>query len=142
MAPSGSTTRRAEQGSSAEPMIFVRSPLTEGFRKATGIEAEGAAQPTQALVACIQRSTRREDCNSLPEVLPHPFPGPEWVALGLAIIAAVVAGSLATVLVAALRKTAIPFQVGFLARHPAISRPPRIESEGQSARPRTPTRLF
>lgn len=76
----------AESGSASEPISLVSHPVTEGFTKATGVGAPGVAEPFG--------------------VQPGPFPGPEWVALGLAILASVVAGSLAAACATVFRKTA------------------------------------
>lgn len=92
----------AEPGSGSEPMVLTRHPLTEGFTTATGVGAAGPAEPVA--------------------VQPGPFPGPEWVALGLAILASVVAGSLIAACATALRRLTQLRPSRLRTRHSAIAR--------------------
>lgn len=84
MPPRDPAMSGAEPGSGSEPMVLTPHPIADGFTTATGVGAAGAANPDAAQ--------------------PSPFPGPEWVALGLAILALVVAGSLLAACAKAFRK--------------------------------------
>lgn len=101
----------AESGSASAPISLVSHPITEGFTKATGVGAPGVAEPVG--------------------VQPGPFPGPEWVALGLAILASVVAGSLAAACVTVFRKTVQVHPSRLRARRSAITR--SADAQRQSA---------
>jgi hypothetical protein len=92
----------AEPGSGSAPMVLISHPVTEGLAKAAGVGAAGVAEPV--------------------EVQPAPFSGPEWVALGLAILALVVAGSLATACATAFRRIARLHPARLRARRSAIAR--------------------
>lgn len=89
-------------GSGSEPMVLTPHAVTEGFTEATGVGAAGVAE--------------------LIEVQPGPFPGPEWVALGLAILASVVAGSLAAASATAFRRLAQVHPSRLWVRRSAITR--------------------
>lgn len=99
------------QGFGSEPMVLTSHPIAEGFTKATGVGAPGVAEPVG--------------------VQPGPFPGPEWVALGLAILASVVAGSLAAACVTVFRKTVQVHPSRLRARRSAITR--SADAQRQSA---------
>ncbi len=102
MLPRDPAMSGAEPGSGSEPMVLTRHPITEGFTTATGVGAEGAAEPVAGQ--------------------PGPFPGPEWVALGLVILASVVAGSLAAFCATAFRRMAQLHLLRLRTRHSAIAR--------------------
>lgn len=123
MPPRDPASHKAEQGSEHDSTVVVRDPVTEGFIKATGIGAASVVQPVDVLSACTQSMSKSEVCAGEQGSLSGPFPGPEWVALGLAIIAAVLVGSLATAFVAAIRKVAWPARARLMARHSAVTRP-------------------
>lgn len=103
------TMSGAESGSASEPMALVSHPVTEGFTKATGVGAPGVAEPVG--------------------VQPGPFPGPEWVALGLAILASVVAGSLASACATVFRITAQLHPSRVRARQSATTRSTRPQRQ-------------
>lgn len=89
-------------GSGSEPLVLTPHPIAEGFATATGVRASGAAEPVA--------------------VQPGPFPGPEWVALGLAILTSVVAGSLAAASATAFRRPAQVHPSRLRASRSAITR--------------------
>lgn len=97
------------QGCGSEPMVLTSHPIAEGFTKATGVGAPGVAEPVG--------------------VQPGPFPGPEWVALGLAILASVVAGWLASACATVFRKTAQLHPSRVRARQSATTRSTRPQRQ-------------
>lgn len=102
MPPRDPAMSGAEPGSGNAPMVLTPHPIADGFMTATGVGAAGAAEPIA--------------------VQPGPFPGPEWVALGLAILASVVAGSLLAACATAFRRLAQLRPSRLRTRHSVIAR--------------------
>lgn len=102
MPPRDQAMSGAEPGSGSKPMVLTPHPIADGFTTATGVAAAGAAEPVAGQ--------------------PGPFPGPELIALGLAILASVVAGSLATFCATAFRRMVQLHPSRLRTRHSAIAR--------------------